>query len=190
MKKLSLFIMLFCAFILGTKAQNTHGNCYRGYVDAGYDFGVGDYEFGRFVINTIHGYQINPYIFLGAGTGLHFMSKYESDSPIPDVRESMVDIPVFANAHVNFLKGKVSPFIDGKAGTFVTNNGGLLWNISAGCRISTIGKQAFNLSIGYAAEKLEFETFGSFISSGSLSYLTKKEILDTECVTLRIGYEF
>lgn len=192
MKKLLMCVMLICSASMVSNAQNTSGNCYRGFVDAGYDVGIGDYDFGRFVINTTHGYQFNPYIFLGAGTGLHFMSKYETknmDIPL-DIRESKVDIPVYANAHVNFTKGKIAPFVDGKAGTFVTNNGGMFWNISAGCRIATNEKQAVNIAIGYASEKLEFETFNKFNSSHDMSYTRKPRALDTECVTIRVGYEF
>ena len=55
-------------------AQPLQSNCYRGNVEAGYSVGIGDYDFGRFEVNTTHGYQFNPYIFLGAGAGLHFMS--------------------------------------------------------------------------------------------------------------------
>ena len=192
MKKLLLFAMLICSACMASNAQNTSGNCYRGFVDAGYDVGIGDYEFGRFVINTTHGYQFNPYIFFGAGTGFHFMSEYKTkDLDIAlDTRESKVDIPVFANAHVNFTKRKVAPFVDGKAGTFVTNNGGMFWNISAGCRIATNEKQAVNISIGYAAEKLEFESFDRFNSSHDMSYTRKARVLNAECVTLRVGYEF
>lgn len=185
-------VMLICSACMVSNAQNTSGNCYRGFVDAGYDVGIGDYDFGRFVINTTHGYQFNPYIFLGAGTGLHFMSKYETknmDIPL-DIRESKVDIPVYANTHVNFTKGKIAPFVDGKAGTFVTNNGGIFLNISAGCRIASNEKQAVSIAIGYASEKLEFETFNKFNSSHDMSYTRKSRALDTECITLRVWYEF
>lgn len=99
---------------IGSIAQNTAKNCYRGYVDAGYSVGIGDYDFGRFEVNTSHGYQINPYLFIGAGTGLHFMSSCKTkDMNIPlDIRDSKVDIPVFANIRCNLLKKKVSPFFD------------------------------------------------------------------------------
>ena len=54
--------------------------------------GIVDYEFGRFEVNTSHGYQFNPYIFLGAAVGLHFMPSYETPGMnIPlDVRDSKV----------------------------------------------------------------------------------------------------
>lgn len=66
--------------VLSIHGQNVSRNCYRGFIDAGYSIGVGDYEFGRFEVNTSHGYQFNSYLFLGAGAGLHFMSSYETTS--------------------------------------------------------------------------------------------------------------
>lgn len=89
------------------------------------------------------------------------------DIPL-DVRESKVDIPVFANVRCNFMKSKVTPFIDVKGGTFVTNNGGLYVSASAGCRIAINQKQGISLSVGYSSEKLEFETFNRFVSSSSI----------------------
>lgn len=53
-KVLSLAVLLLS--VIGALAQNTSKNCYRGYVDAGYSVGVGDYDFGRFEVNTSHGY--------------------------------------------------------------------------------------------------------------------------------------
>ncbi|MCD8569856.1 MAG: type II secretion system F family protein [Geovibrio sp.] len=117
MRKTSFVLAAIMAIALNCNAQSSNG-CYRGFIDAGYSIGVGDYEFGRFEVNTSHGYQFNPYFFLGAGAGLHFMSSYETkDMDIPlDVRDNQVDIPVFANIRCNFSKKKVSPFVDVKGG--------------------------------------------------------------------------
>ncbi len=191
MKKVFLLSALLFS-VIGLNAQNIARNCYRGYIDAGYSIGVGDYDFGRFEINTSHGYQINPYLFIGAGTGLHFMSSYKTkgmDIPL-DVRDSKVDIPVFANIRCNFLKKKVCPFLDVKGGTYVTNSGGLYVNASAGCRFSINEKQAINLSIGYATEKLQFETFDRFVNHTSLNYTRRNTLYDTESITLKLGFEF
>lgn len=187
---LSLAALL--SIVLVANAQNTSKNCYRGFVDAGYSIGIGDYEFGRFEVNTTHGYQVNPYFFFGAGLGLHFMSEYETagmDIAL-DYRESKVDIPVFANVRCNFSKGKVSPYIDVKGGTFVTNNGGLYASASAGCRISINDKQAINVSVGYTSEKLEFETFDRFTSNSSMGYTREGRKCATESITLKLGFEF
>lgn len=189
-RKLIFSVVLFASQMLF--AQNISGNCYRGFVDGGYTIGIGDYEFGRFEINSSHGYQINPFFFVGGGLGLHFMPEYKTkgmDIPL-DQRESKVDIPVFANLRVNFSKGKITPFVDGKAGTYVTNNGGLYLNISAGCRFAVNEKQAVNVSVGYTTEKLEFETFNSFISYKNMNYTTSPRKLNTEGIAIKVGYEF
>ncbi len=191
MKKLALFFII-CAMTQNTVAQNVSGQCYRGYVDAGYTIGIGDYDFGRFEVNTSHGYQINPFVFLGAGVGLHFMPKYETPNMTIalDTRESKVDIPIFANARVNFMKKKFCPYIDIKGGTYVTNNGGLYVNASAGLRVATNEKQAVNISIGYTVEKLQFETFSSFKSYKNMDYYRSGRVLTTEGIALKVGYEF
>ena len=192
MKNIFTIAIILAFTITSVNAQNISYNCYRGYVDAGYTFGIGDYDFGRFEVNTSHGYQINPYLYVGAGVGLHFMSSYKTsgmDIPL-DTRDSKVDIPVFANARCNILKGKISPFFDLKGGTYVNNNGGLYVNLSAGCRIATNFKQAVNISVGYTTEKLEFQTFSHFTSNYNLNYIRKPEIYNAEGITLKIGYEF
>ncbi len=45
---------------------------YKGILDVGYNFPMGGTgEKGNFEINTSHGYQLNEYLFVGAGVGLH-----------------------------------------------------------------------------------------------------------------------
>ena len=191
MRKVSFIFSVIMVIALNCNAQSSSNGCYRGSIDAGYSIGVGDYEFSRFEVNTSHGYQFNSCIFLGAGVGLHFMSSYETkDMYIPlDVRDRQVDIPVFANIRCNFSKKKVSPFVDLKGGTYVTNNGGLYVNASAGCRFAINEKQAVSLAVGYASEKLEFETFDRFTTYAG-DYIRSPRKLDTEAITLKVGFEF
>jgi len=48
---------------------------YKGIFDVGYDLSMGGTgEKGIFEINTSHGYQINEYLFAGAGLGLHIFN--------------------------------------------------------------------------------------------------------------------
>ena len=91
MKKIAILLAATMAFAINSNAQSMQSG-YKGHVEAGYSVGIGDYDFSRFEVNTTHGYQVNPYIFLGAGTGLHFMSSYKTgDMEIPlDVRDSKV----------------------------------------------------------------------------------------------------
>lgn len=156
MSKFKFLCALFMvvAMNVNVNAQSYLTNSYKGYVDAGYSIGIGDYEFGRVEINTSHGYQFTPYFFLGAGIGLHFMPSYETsgmDIPL-DVRGSKVDIPVFANIRSHFSKGKFAPFVDLKGGTYITNGGGLYVIASVGIRYALNDKQGLSLSLGYTNE--------------------------------------
>lgn len=191
MRKFLLILVAVLATI-SANGQNVSGKCYRGFADAGYTIGVGDYEFGRFEINTSHGYQFNPHFFLGAGVGFHFMSEYETKgmSIALDKRDSSVEIPIFANFRANFTKTKVAPFVDAKIGHYLTNGSGFYTAISAGCRIATTQKQGVNISVGYTFSKLEFETFDSFDNSHSMSYSRYNRQCNTEGIAIKIGYEF
>ena len=72
MKK-GLLVFIAILVSLSVNSQNISGKCYRGFADLGYTIGLGDYEMGRVEINTSHGYQFSPYVYLGAGLGFHFM---------------------------------------------------------------------------------------------------------------------
>ncbi len=173
------------------EAKNLAGNCYRGYVDLGYSIGVGDYQFGRVEVNTSHGYQFNPHLFLGAGLGMHFMLSYQTESflgyPL-DKRDSSVDVPIFGNVRWNFTKTRFSPFVDAKAGGFVTNHGGVYFNISAGCRMAIGQKQGITLAVGYGGERLQFQSFS--VGHEPYDYYYSPRKLDAETVTVKAGFEF
>lgn len=165
---------------------------YHGFADFGYTIGFGDYKLGRFELSSTHGYQINPYLFIGAGLGIQLMSEYETpgmDIPL-DYRDFLVDVPIYANVRLTVIDGPISPFIDGKCGYYLTHHGALYLNASVGCRFSTWGKQAVNVYIGYSNENLEFKTFDRFYSSNNMDYNRDKRNLATEGLTIKLGYEF
>lgn len=165
---------------------------YHGFADFGYTIGFGDYKMGRFELSSTHGYQFNPYIFVGAGFGIHFMSEYKTPHmTIPlDYRSFQVDVPAYANIRLTLLNGSVSPFIDGKCGYYLTHHGGLYLNASVGCRFTMWGNQAFNIYVGYCNENLEFKTFEKFYSADYMDYKRVKRNLSTEGLSIKLGYEF
>lgn len=165
---------------------------YHGFVDLGYTFGIGDYEFGRFEINSTHGYQFNSHLFVGVGLGLHFMPEYNTPAMniALDHRKKQVDVPVYGNVKWTIINKKVTPFIDGKIGHYVTHRGGLYASIAIGCRISVYNSQGINFSVGYSHENLEFETFDHFTSDYSMDYKRSKRKLGTEGISLKISYDF
>lgn len=186
-------ILLFVAILFATLSASAQSG-YRGFADLGYTIGVGDYEFGRFEISTTHGYQVCPYFYVGAGVGFHFMSKYETKGMgeyALDTRDSKVGIPLFVDLHSTFMKTKFAPYVDVKLGHFLTNGDGFYANASAGVRMKTIGHQAVTLSIGYTFEKLKFETFDRFTHPGvNMDYSRSSRLLDTEGISIKLGYEF
>ena len=192
MKKIALLAAAIVFPLMAVHAQDFCGQGYRGHVDAGYSIGIGDYDFDRFEVNTSHGYQFNPFFFVGAGVGIHFMSSYATAGmEIPlDQRESLTDVPVFGHLRCNFMNRKFSPFVDLRGGYFVTNSGGLYLNAAVGCRYAFNEKMAVNLSVGYTREDLEFDTFEDFFGSHSMHYYTSGRKLSAEAVALKLGFEF
>lgn len=181
-------LALLCT-AFGASAQDSG---YRGFADLGYTTGIGDYKFGRTEISTTHGYQVNPYFFIGGGVGFHFMNEYSTpDMDIPlDVRKATTSIPLFADFRGTFSKGKVAPFVDLKLGHFVTNNDGFYGNLSAGLRFKLSGDQGLSVSLGYTSEQLEMRTFERFTSIWSMDYTRSPRKCTCEGLTFKVGYEF
>lgn len=58
---------------------------YKGTFDAGYNFAIGGTgEKGSFEFNTSHGYQVNEYLFVGAGLGLHIYNARDAKMTDPN----------------------------------------------------------------------------------------------------------
>lgn len=158
---------------------------YNGYADCGYTFGVGPYRMDRYEVQTSHGYQFNPYLFIGGGLGLHFTGKFGDSYSIPFVtyRSRQTDLPLFANVRWTILDKRITPYLDTKIGYFVTHNNGLYASAALGCRIYTVGTQAMNVSVGFAYEELQFDSWD--INANPYDHK-----LGTKGVSLKLGYEF
>lgn len=101
------------------------------------------------------GYQFNPYVYLGGGTGITLGPLYPDLSE--DELKQSVYIPIFGNMRLNLLKNyKYVPFLDFKSGYSIKiSNGkkgeGFYYNPSIGVK-SVVGLNNFisavTLSIG------------------------------------------
>ena len=146
--------------------KNTRTKGYRGWVEAGGAVGLGEYGSGIFSFSTSHGYQFNPYFFLGAGIGVDYHFDWET-----------VFMPIFANARAYFIDGKISPFMDVKIGYSPVDESGLYFSPSVGVSFGTSKKCAVNLSIGYNLQRAEmyyYSYYYSFSSDESLHGLSFK----------------
>ena len=79
---------------------------YKGIFDVGYHLPIGGIaeKKGTLEINTSHGYQINEYLFVGAGLGLHIYSARDMEMKIPGT------YPYYASGSI--VNGIVRPSAD------------------------------------------------------------------------------
>jgi len=130
------------------KSGGSHSNSglqsgYKGIVELGNEINIGDYGIDRLKLNIIYGYQINPYFYLGFGTGFRF---YHDDDAFL--------LPVFLDFRANFINNKISPYFSLDAG--YSFNGkrefdgfGLLLNPTLGVSFKVSDKSAMNVGLGY-----------------------------------------
>lgn len=82
---------------------------YRGMVELGNGFGWGDYEY-VVKFTTTHGYQFNPYFYLGAFVGVGSVEVFEDRYFDYLEYEPFFNFRVGADARVYMSKGRVAPF--------------------------------------------------------------------------------
>lgn len=151
---------------------------YRGFVELGYAFGVGeDGNNDRLEITTTHGYQFNPYIFVGGGAGIHYYN---------DAEEALM--PVFGEFRANLLDGPITPYVGFKLGYSAVLNdsdyweGGAFFSPSIGVRFLTGGDKFLNVSFGYSLQQLNYEYYyNGYYGEDSFSM---------NALHLKIGFEF
>ena len=178
---------------------------YRGFVDLGYSMGKGELKKKEdiFELITSHGYQLNPYLFLGGGVGFDFWRS-----------SNVLCIPEFLNVRTDIPTGSfINPFFDLKFGyaayTYIGDkfaavaDNEICFNVygslSAGCRIATSRRTAINLSIGYQLqpncrkyyEQLAYdyyEYYSSYRESYSYDTSSKDEIF--KGISVKLGFSF
>ena len=133
---------------------------YRGIIELGYGFGVGEYGMNNFRFNFINGIKIGPYFSIGLGIGYrHLYAENQTDRYLASSTEQ---IPVFIDFRTTFTAKKVTPYLalgyGGASGIdeTETDNGGLLFNASGGIWYNVSDRFAVFAGIAYEMQKLEF----------------------------------
>lgn len=156
----------FAQFTTGGKStakvstENVLATGYKGFVDAGYAFGVGDDGADRVLLTTSHGYQVNQYFFAGIGAGFNYYTDAE-----------LYSIPIFADLRGSFpiTNTKVAPFFDLKIGYSVGDVEGFYIAPGLGVRIAVSNKVGFNIGLGYEMQKIKYDGYyydGTFSCGG------------------------
>lgn len=156
-----------------------HG--YASFAGGGYvssDVGFNCLGGGLVSLQTIHGYQFNPYIYLGGGTGLDFLVTYNNWGPVG------VCMPLFADLRLSLPVHNVAPFFDLKLGGYVQFNKvshglGINWNgAESRQKPVTYGGFYFGPSIGVLFAITEKYSIGCaldyFLTTGKKN--SKKEV--------------
>ena len=152
------------------KDEYTLASGYRGFVDFGYTAGTGTYSLGRVSLLTSHGYQFNPYIFMGAGLGINYYHETAS-----------ANVPVFTHLKGTFMKGRIVPFAELKIGYALAEVTGFYMNPSVGCRMGINKRIGFNFCLGYEVQQTELYFYNdqtSFYSDKNLGGFSFKVGID------------
>jgi len=165
--------------------SQTHS--YNGYYGYGYRY---DSHFDNinngpsFGIQTVNGYQFNPYLSMGVGIGMKAYSE-------------LFLVPLFLDFHATFINAKVSPFIAAEIGNSFTRHqifgintsyedeGGFMGSVVAGVKFFPINQMALNFGIGYNYQELRVQN-DDMIYSYSPVYSDKS----LNQFTVRAGFTF
>jgi len=150
-------------------------------VELGYQIGTGDWGLDRIKMDIINGYRINPYIFLGMGTGWRYYHEIEDAL-----------VPLFLNFRVNFIQSQMSPFLGLStgyslnasnnfkgAGAFIAPTMGVDFPISNSARM--------NVGLSYESQRLKSKLYHFYPDNYIDSY---EATFNSGAISLSIGFTF
>ena len=194
-KQILLFIFTYLPIVVSDQGIQKG---YHGFADVGYCHYISQTDPSTFEVTTSHGYQFNPYIFLGAGVGFDFTGKAEwgdvSGMPYKK-RDSKVDIPIFFNARANITKTRICPFVDARVGAYVNNEGGIYANLAVGGRYEVDKNKGVSVSFGYELRKVTVQELrlvpGSKYNGYSSEYYYKDRTGENvDGFVFKVGFDF
>ena len=130
-----------------------------------------------FGIQTVNGYQFNPYFSMGAGIGMQAYNE-------------LFLVPFFLHVSGTFMNARVSPFVAGEIGNSFTRSqifgintsyqdeGGFMGSVVGGVKFFPVPRMALNFSIGFRYQEIRVEneytgnTYYSAYSNKSLNQFT------------------
>ena len=170
MRKLCLSACMICLVLTSIQAQKKTPKVavgYKGMAEAGMTFAsepeIADYDF-----STTHGYQVNPYLFLGVGMGYSMDSEGDYHS-----------LPIYAAVRGNFpLGGRLFPFANARLGYSIDGLEGLYFNPGLGVSYMFSARLGLDFTLGYTLQKNTVSIWGSSIT------------MSTNAFSFRVGLQF
>jgi hypothetical protein len=143
-----------------------HRRWYRGIIEIGYAFGLGDYGIDNFRFNFINGVRLGQFASVGLGIG--YRRYFTENLTDPYLVSGKNQIPVFLDFRTNFSSKKLTPYlalgIGNSAGynSSETRQEGLLFNASGGIWYNVSSRFAVFAGFGFEMQKLEFSDTDPF----------------------------
>lgn len=175
---LSVLILFLVTTSFGNNNNKGLVNGFKGVFEPAYQFGVGEYGLDRFKVNLIGGYQFNPYVSIGVGSGLRYY-----------FNNSNALVPLIFDLKINFMNRKVSPYFSISAGyNFNAFNSfkkaGYLINPAIGVCIRVYEKSALYLGFEIEVQQMEF------VNYYDLYFGYTNEIKNSYSMSLNLGITF
>lgn len=123
---------------------------YRGFLEYGQDTNSSESKIVATGLLTIHGYQFNRHLFLGAGFGIQHY-EYRADQFTLSISQNTM--PIFAEVQIDLLRTRITPYIESRVGYSVTGFKGIYFNPSAGVIFCMTPRTGGYLSLGYSFQK-------------------------------------
>lgn len=176
---------------------------YRGFAEIGYTPAAGNWKDDRLNLTTSHGYQVNPYFFVGAGVGVFYfidkwpkefifdMSKVTGVNDLPtDRKKGNIAVPVFLNLRAYFMDSNISPYFDAKVGYSPFDLKGFFANPSFGVSYGVTDRIALNLGVGYEMFNVKIKNYKLSPIPDRKGFKTSSENKTLSGISLRFGVEF
>ena len=163
---------------------------YRGFFDLEFYKCIDAQSRNHFGFSTAHGYQLMPYLFVGAGAGMKISHKQH----FKDNFGQKVDFymfPVFADVRLDLLKNRYSPYLDLRVGYTLGNKAyGIMFNPSIGCRIGLTDKLAMNASLGYSMQSTDLAVVTQKQTAIWHHKGSNEQNNPYHCLSIKLGIEF
>lgn len=152
MKRIRSLIVVICSLIaLPLFSQSNINDSYlkqgyKGMVNLGYGIGTSKWGTGRIEIATVHGYQLFPYLYIGAGIGINYY---------PD--RELWNLPLFADirGYLPLSDPQLSPYADIRVGYSVADIDGFYFSPSIGLRYGITKDYGLAFAIGYELQSFD-----------------------------------
>lgn len=170
MRKLSLLACMLCLIVTSMQAQKNAPKVavgYKGMAAVGMTF-ASEPEIADFDFSTTHGYQLNPYLFLGAGIGYSVDSEGDYHS-----------MPIYAAVRGNLpLGGRLFPFVNARLGYSIDGLDGLYFNPGLGVSYMLSSRLGLDFTMGYTLQKNTISMLGYSVTTSANEF------------SFRIGIQF